>query len=61
MMDCAAKKDLRDKLPQYGALGGLVVAGYLWKSKSFPNWNIVEALAGTATLGYLGGFLAFRW
>ena len=57
-MDCAGKKELRDKLPEYGALAGLVVGGLLWKNKSFPNWNVVEAFAGTATLGYLGGFLA---
>ncbi len=56
-MNCETRKELRDKMPRYGAYAGAVFAASLLASKKFPGWHPVSKLAESMTVGYLGGFL----
>ena len=56
-MNCDQRKELRDKMPRYGAYAGAALATYLLSSKKFPHWNPVSKFAESMTVGYLGGFL----
>lgn len=56
-MNCDERKELRDKMPRYGAYAGAVFAASLLASKKFPGWHPVSKLAESMTVGYLGGFL----
>ena len=56
-MKCGTERETRERLSNYGAMGGAVLAAYLTGSRKYPDWNPISKFAESMTVGYLGGYL----
>jgi hypothetical protein len=56
-MKCGTQKETQERLSNYGAMGGAVLAAYLVGSRKYRDWNPISKFAESMTVGYLGGYL----